>query len=495
MVDMNALRQRAEAGEPSACEELALQLLETSVPFTPSFHEGVDWLKKAAVSGEISALLALGQVAMQHPMLDDAATLAYESFADAARRGDPQAVERIADLMLIGYGCEQDRAKARSLYAQLADYAFPQLLCQGAYLLSHGIGGDVDHCAATDWLLRAAAQGHTLAFALCAHRYEYGLGAPCDPVIACAWQELAAARKFPGADAQLQRMVAGLRDDTAERAREFAEQLKSTLRRLGERVAAMELPEHDPEYLARFNVIVAENFAEGLPDTVSLDASRRTSGSQTVDGHGTPASRVVCWDPRVIHVRDFLDREEILYLLDASQPVLRSTADAVNPGTAVEVDAFDGECAIFPPYLVSPVMRMVVERFAELCHVSPDHFEPLSILRYQPGNEYSPHSDAFDAQRMEHYRAIGDLGGQRIGTCLAYLIKPERGGQTHYLHPDLTVEAEPGDAIIHYNATVEGCADPHSLHAGTPIEAGEKWLARTAFRAAPLYGDRYTRTV
>ena len=314
-------------------------------------------------------------------------------------------------------------------------------------------------------------------------------------MIACAWQHLASARAFPGAESGLRRMSEALGAEKADAADALAERIKLTLRRLGERVATMEIPEDHPDYLARFNVAVVENFTDGLPIELSLDADQRPGARSAGVDAQQPSPEVVCWDPRVVHVRQFLDHEEILYLLDASQPVLQSTADAINPGTAVEVDAFDGECAIFPPYLVTPVMRAVVQRFAQTCHVPDRHFEPLSILRYQPGNEYSPHSDAFDAQRMEHYRSIGDLGGQRIGTCLAYLVKPQKGGQTHYLHPDLDVDAQPGDAIIHYNATVEGCADPHALHAGKPIEAGEKWLARTAFRAAPLYGNRYTRTL
>lgn len=48
--------------------------------------------------------------------------------------------------------------------------------------------------------------------------------------------------------------------------------------------------------------------------------------------------------------------------------------------------------------------------------------------------------------------------------------------------------------MLHYNVSADGEADPASLHAGRPIEGGEKWLWRSTLRANPLVESARSRS-
>ena len=59
----------------------------------------------------------------------------------------------------------------------------------------------------------------------------------------------------------------------------------------------------------------------------------------------------------------------------------------------------------------------------------------------------------------------------------AYLNDVEAGGATRFPVADVTVPPRAGAAIAFRNLTADGQPDPDSLHAGLPVERGEKWLA------------------
>ena len=67
--------------------------------------------------------------------------------------------------------------------------------------------------------------------------------------------------------------------------------------------------------------------------------------------------------------------------------------------------------------------------------------------------------------------------GNRTRTVCVYLNAVEAGGATTFPVPGLSIDPLPGRAVVFDNLTHDGSPDPDSLHAGTPVEAGEKWLA------------------
>jgi prolyl 4-hydroxylase len=113
-------------------------------------------------------------------------------------------------------------------------------------------------------------------------------------------------------------------------------------------------------------------------------------------------------------------------------------------------------------------------RIAALTAWPMEYGEPLQILHYGIGAEYQPHYDYFDPSDPGTSKLTAQ-GGQRVATLIIYLNDPQRGGAT--LFPDLGIEI----AAVKGNAVFFSYERPHpdtrTLHAGTPVLEGEKWIA------------------
>ena len=100
--------------------------------------------------------------------------------------------------------------------------------------------------------------------------------------------------------------------------------------------------------------------------------------------------------------------------------------------------------------------------------------EPLQILHYGVGAEYQPHYDYF-APEDQGTPTLLTHGGQRVATVIIYLNTPDAGGATVF--PDVGLEVAP----IRGNAVFFSYDRPapvsRTLHGGTPVVAGEKWIA------------------
>ena len=109
--------------------------------------------------------------------------------------------------------------------------------------------------------------------------------------------------------------------------------------------------------------------------------------------------------------------------------------------------------------------------------VADKNGEFLSVLHYRPGQQYHPHCDWLPAgPDLER-------SGQRAMTALLFLNDDYRGGETHFLAPDLKIRGRTGDLLVFSNLDAQGAPDPLSRHAGLPIENGEKWIASKWFRS------------
>ena len=486
------LRQRAENGDLQAQEQLGVSLVSGTACKDPQFVEGLEWLRKSAAAGSVTATLALGHVHAQNSSLADAPAAAFDFYSQAARAGNPDAVERLADLFQFGYGAKRDDGKAFSMYDQLCAYGFPQTLCQTAYMLSHAMGCDADETRASTLILQAAGQGCCLAFYLLALRYAQGLGVAQNQGLAAAWMDRAARRQFPGAAARSSEMVQSLTGaETRERQQAIAD-LDALFESFDQGVKALRLkiPVEDPAYHGEFLRFVQSNWQQLDRADLSLDPDRRSVLHQKSKQAGL-ITKVLSWQPRVFSIENFASEAECAYLIDAAMPILKTRLESMALGKAMEIDEFDGGRAIFFPHLCTPVIRNIQRRWASLFHINEKHFEPMSVLRYDQGHEYSSHVDYFDIPRMHSHAETGDNGGQRLITALLYLLAPDAGGATCYDLSGLKVSGKRGAAVIHYNTTLDGLADEASVHHGQKIDAGEKWLARTAVREHSLYDQAF----
>ena len=126
-------------------------------------------------------------------------------------------------------------------------------------------------------------------------------------------------------------------------------------------------------------------------------------------------------------------------------------------------------------------LRLLQARMARAADTEMVQAEPLEVMRYQPGQEYRPHRDYLPPSALQLRRPEA---GQRKTTLCVYLNTVEEGGGTAFPMAELEVQPRVGDAIVFENLDALGAPDPRSLHAGLPVQRGEKWLATLWFREA-----------
>lgn len=457
---------------------------------TAGFTEGLDLLKKSAAAGCIEAQAILGHIHAQISLLPNAASEAVHWYEAAAQHGHPMAQDRLADLHMLGRGVAQNDCKAFDWYARTATQAYAMAQCNLAYMQSEGLGTKPDEVAATTLYLKAAAQGEARAYFNLGLRCATGVGTPWNLVQASAWMANAARLDYPSSGTELALLMAELTEPERNQASELGAAIErnfTTLQRVLDQVPGT------PASTDTYRHTVEENFALLAVTEFSLDPEKRQLQSSSIRAphrpgpHSASQSMVICEQPRVFTVDEFVSKGEAAHLMAAAAVHLRSAREDVRDPLSREQTAFTGHAAIFHTSICDAVIRNVERRIAAAFALSPAHVEPLSVLRYRPSDRYLPHVDYFDANRLQYNDRIGDHSGQRVASFLVYLLPPEAGGATHYLKRDLKVHGRSRMALCHYNCLPTGEADPLTLHTGEAVTSGEKWLARTTLREKPLY--------
>ena len=116
-------------------------------------------------------------------------------------------------------------------------------------------------------------------------------------------------------------------------------------------------------------------------------------------------------------------------------------------------------------------MDWIEQLIAKLLNWPIENGEGLQVLKYGVGQEYRPHNDYFSSATTTYM----DHGGQRVGTFIMYLNTPKRGGSTVFLDSGLEVTPQAGSALFFSYGSAD--ATSKTLHAGTPVLEGEKWIA------------------
>ncbi len=188
--------------------------------------------------------------------------------------------------------------------------------------------------------------------------------------------------------------------------------------------------------------------------------------------------------PRIILFGGLLSNEECDQLVALAEPKLtRSTvvntatgAYDVHPDRTSRGGHFQrGE---------NELVRRIESRISDLISFPVDHGEPIQILHYVPGAEYKPHFDYFDPTHPGNEQVLA-MGGQRVATLVMYLNDVEAGGSTVFPEVGIDVLPKKGNAVYFAYTTDDNQLDPRSLHGGSPVQAGEKWIATKWIRQRP----------
>ena len=303
--------------------------------------------------------------------------------------------------------------EARAMVEDAAHRGDPEALLAIAFWRLYGVNGPRDWRQAHALLDRAIAASHGPALTLKATLLANGTGGP--PDWPAAMTLLArAARRDPRAKAQVQQLEAMARHAVSDW-----------------RAAPPERPLPPPETLA-----------------------------------AAPHIRVF---------RGLWTAAECRWMIDAATPGLQPSmiVDPVTGQSKPSPIRRAGVCN-FGPEREDPVVRTLALRIAAVSGTTLAQGEPITVLRYQPGDEYRPHLDTLPAAT-----------NQRAVTVLTYLNDGYAGGGTAFTELGLAFEGKRGDVLVFDNVDGEGRPDPRARHAGLPVTRGVKWLCSRWIRAVP----------
>jgi prolyl 4-hydroxylase len=131
-----------------------------------------------------------------------------------------------------------------------------------------------------------------------------------------------------------------------------------------------------------------------------------------------------------------------------------------------------------------PLVARVSQRIDALIGAEAAIGEPVQGQRYLPGQEFKPHNDWFYTTEG-YWPQEQQRGGQRSWTAMAYLNDVPAGGATAFVAAGIQIEPKAGVLLVWNNALPDGTPNEATLHAGTPVERGAKYIITKWYRTRP----------
>lgn len=190
-------------------------------------------------------------------------------------------------------------------------------------------------------------------------------------------------------------------------------------------------------------------------------------------------------DPYVATCDDLFSALDCRHLIEIGRQQLRPARTIATDGAvSTQADYRDSSTAEIDPFLEDFWSRVLQRRMCRLVGLALEHAEPLTLIHYGPGQQYRPHRDYLPPSALSS--GVGLQAGQRGHTVIVYLADVQAGGETEFSELDVVIQPRRGRAVLFRNLDLEGRPDPRTLHAGLPVQTGEKWLASLWIRQRPL---------
>lgn len=137
----------------------------------------------------------------------------------------------------------------------------------------------------------------------------------------------------------------------------------------------------------------------------------------------------------------------------------------------------------FPTPLPNDSLALaLLERLLAIATGEPIEFaEPPVILKYNVGEYYKWHFDFIYPHTKEISDHINQFG-QRVKTAIFYFNDDFKGGDTEFKIPFISVPPKKGHALIFNNSLKDGSRDSSSIHRGSTVTEGNKWIMTLWFR-------------
>lgn len=410
--------------------------------------------------------------------LEDATDPQLQSLRRAAEDTSPVAWFQLAQ----GLVARQRMEEAHEWHRRAATQGFAPAQIELARMQLYGVGVDANPAEAIEWLLRAEqAQAPVASYLLAMVALGGAAGFKDDRInerlFAAVQADFAPAlraaaihfgRKNNPVDQTtcLQLLERGATRGDAACAALLAERLKHGEGCKAQAEEAEDLWQQlEQQGFARLPACQVPLAAEAVP-------ARRLA---LEDDLMLPQPRALCERPRVSIIDGLLSADECRLLIFTARPMLRRSG-TVDPATGVPVknELRTSMDASFDPLVEDLALRLAQLRMTRAAQTPFVNAEQLIVLRYLPGEQYHPHRDYLPASTIaqDHPEA-----GNRARTICLYLNEPEAGGETAFPVPGVKAAPRAGRAVIFDNLLEDGRPDVDSLHAGLPVQSGEKWLA------------------
>ncbi len=128
-----------------------------------------------------------------------------------------------------------------------------------------------------------------------------------------------------------------------------------------------------------------------------------------------------------------------------------------------------------------PFVAGISRRIDDLLGMKAEWGEAIQGQRYLPGQQFKPHNDWFYTDQ-KYWQVERKRGGQRSWTAMAFLNEVEQGGATHFTAAEIKIDPQPGVLMMWNNALADGTPNVDTMHAGTPVEAGVKYVITKWYR-------------
>jgi len=164
--------------------------------------------------------------------------------------------------------------------------------------------------------------------------------------------------------------------------------------------------------------------------------------------------------PRLFQVDDFLNAEEIAYVLKVAQDKSQLAMRGISARPDISKDSFE------LPVFGDAVLEEVRARVSALCQLQNDLGATLRFRCSRAGESSPSHCEVYE---------LADRSP--IITAVIYLRSPELGGEIHFPHAQpspIHVMPRPGRLVLWFNYRPDGTADPAAEHASLPVTSGEQ---------------------
>ena len=245
---------------------------------------------------------------------------------------------------------------------------------------------------------------------------------------------------------------------------------------------------------ALMEVALTANGSGGAPDWGAAQLLLRTAAvhdpvaanqvklldAMEIDAEGHPRTlpepEMLGPESHIMRFPRLLTPEECAHVVSAASDILEP-ARVVDPRTGrwIAHPVRTADEAAIGPAREDLVVQALNKRIAAASGTEAGQGEPLTVLRYRPGQQFRLHSDV-----------LANTRNQRVATVLVYLNAAFEGGRTTFPAHRLEITPRPGDAVVFRNVDAEGAPDLSKRHSGEPVVRGTKWLATRWIRARPF---------